>query len=122
MKHLTVNRFITSIIFLCLTAAHSESLTLEQTLTPSNSLQSADKIEIYVRWTDKEIKIDGRLDEEAWNEALPYEAFFYQLQPEDRAPSSEKTRVMVLQDDRTIYFGIHCYDSDPDTIFATSMR
>jgi len=80
------------------------------------------KPDIYVTWTDKKIIIDGILDEEAWEHARAYEGFFYQLQPLDRAPSSEKTRVMVLQDDKLLYFGIQCYDSEPEKIFASSMR
>jgi hypothetical protein len=86
------------------------------------SIDTSGKIELYVRWTDKTIQIDGVLDDEAWHDAEPYEDYFYQLQPLDRAPSSEKTCVMVLQNADMIYFGIQCYDSEPDKIFASSMR
>ena len=78
--------------------------------------------DIYVIWTDKSIVIDGQLDEEAWNDAQAYEDYFYQREPLDREPSSEKTRVMVLQDEKMLYFGIQCYDSTPEKIFASSMR
>jgi hypothetical protein len=88
----------------------------------TDSIGISGKIELYVRWTDKKIEIDGILNEAAWDEAVAYEDYFYQLQPLDRVPSSEKTRVMVLQDDKMIYFGIQCYDSEPDKIFASSMR
>jgi hypothetical protein len=87
-----------------------------------DSISTSREIELYVRWTDNKIKIDGILDEEAWKDAQAYEDYFFQLQPFDRAPSSEKTRVMVLQDADMIYFGIQCYDSEPDKIFAASMR
>lgn len=93
-----------------------------QANNPTDSLDVSKKIELTVRWTDKKIKIDGILNEEAWKDAEVYEDYFYQLQPLDRAPSSEKTRVMVLQNDEMIYFGIQCYDSEPDKIFASSMR
>lgn len=83
---------------------------------------SAEKPDIYVIWTDKKIKVDGILDEDAWNDAKPYEAYFFQREPIDRAPSSEKTRVMVLQDEKMLYFGVLCYDSEPEKIFASSMR
>ncbi|RQW10014.1 hypothetical protein EH222_03050 [candidate division KSB1 bacterium] len=88
---------------------------------PDSSLASI-KPEIFVTWTDKKIVVDGVLDESAWDDARPYEAYFYQREPLDREPSSEKTRVMVLQDARMLYFGIQCYDSEPEKIFASSMR
>jgi hypothetical protein len=87
-----------------------------------DTLDVAKKVEIFVRRTEKKITVDGVLDEDAWNDAQPYENYFYQLQPLDRAPSSEKTRVMVLQDGRKLYFGVQCDDSEPDQIFASSMR
>jgi hypothetical protein len=87
-----------------------------------NSNRAADSIQIFVRQTDKKIAVDGVLDEEAWKDAEPYEDTFFQLQPLDRAPSSEKTRVMVLQNGGMLYFGILCYDSEPEKIFASSMR
>lgn len=80
------------------------------------------QIEIFVRHTDKKIRIDGVLDDVAWNEAQVWEDYFYQREPLDRQPSSEKTRVMVLQNDEVLYFGIQNYYADPDKIFATAMR
>jgi hypothetical protein len=98
------------------------SQTPMQDISQPDSIGRTGKIELYVRWTDKKIEINGILDEKAWDDAEVYEDYFFQLQPLDRAPSSEKTRVMVLQDDKMIYFGIQCYDSEPDKIFASSMR
>jgi len=92
-----------------------------QEIQPDSVINLA-SIELVVQWTDKKINIDGVLDEDAWNDAKPYEDFFYQRQPLDRAPSSEKTRVMVLQDAKMIYFGVQCYDSEPDKIYASAMR
>ncbi len=100
------------------------SLTLaaqEKSETAAPAIQGSD-IRIEVRTTDKPIAIDGRLDDEAWKDAAAYEDFFFQQQPLDRAPSSEKTRVMVLQDRDTIYFGIQAYDSEPGKLFASAMR
>ncbi|MBN2030674.1 carbohydrate binding family 9 domain-containing protein [bacterium] len=122
MKHPTI---FMSCLILCLFVLYSSRFDLSAQVQNELVLDTAppsEKIEIFVNWTDKEIKVDGVLDEEAWNDAEPYEDYFYQLEPLDRAPSSEKTKVMVLQDDHMIYFGILCYDSEPDKIFASSMR
>ena len=77
---------------------------------------------ITVTQTVKEINVDGKLDEQAWRDAVPYESHFFQHEPKDREPSPEKTKVMVLQNDKMLYFGVQCYDSHPDEIFATAMR
>ena len=98
-------------------------LLFSQTTTLQNdSSVVSQRPDIYVTWTEKEIKIDGVLDDQAWDDARAYEDYFFQREPLDRAPSSEKTRVMVLQDERMLYFGIQCYDSEPDKIFASAMR
>ena len=91
-------------------------------LTVSDTSFSPTKPDIYVTWTDKKITVDGVLNRQAWSDAKAYEEYFFQHEPLDRAPASEKTRVMVLQDDKMIYFGIQCYDSEPEKIFASSMR
>jgi Domain of unknown function (DUF5916) len=88
----------------------------------SGSIIDGPDIEIHVRWTDKPVTIDGKLDEQAWEEALPYHNYFFQQEPLDRAPSGEKTSVRVLQDENTLYFGMQCYETDPDKIFATVKR
>ncbi len=80
------------------------------------------KPDIFVTWTEKDIKIDGVLDDAAWKDAKPYEGYFYQREPLDREPSTQKTKVMALQDEKMLYFGIQCYDSEPDKIFASAMR
>jgi len=94
---------------------------VEQDIQPDSTITPT-PIELVVQWTDKKLTIDGVLDDDAWNDATPYEDYFYQLQPLDRAPSSEKTRVMVLQDAKMLYFGIQCYDSEPEKIYASAMR
>ena len=116
MKTAALQIFYAFLCFLLLNAAPASS-------EPQPDYSTVkDTIELFVRWTDKKVVINGVLDEPAWDDAEPYEAHFFQHQPLDRAPSSEKTRVMVLQDAQTIYFGILCYDSEPERIFASSMR
>jgi hypothetical protein len=79
-------------------------------------------IHIMVKQITKPIVVDGVLDDAGWKDAAAYEDYFFQSQPLDRAPSSEKTRVMVVQDGETVYFGIQAYDSEPEKLFATAMR
>src|SRR5438034_850796 len=67
-----------------------------------------------------EIKIDGLLDEPAWSLAQPATDFFQQ-QPAEGAPASERTEVRVLFDDKNIYFGIRAFDSDAAHINAREL-
>lgn len=106
-----------SLVFLFMT-----SILFSQNATDPDTAFSSIKPEIFVTWTDKKVTIDGVLDDDAWQDAQPYEEYFYQREPLDREPSSEKTKIMVLQDARMLYFGIQCYDSEPDKIFVSSMR
>ena len=46
--------------------------------------------------------IDGRLDDESWNMAIPLSEFF-QLEPIEFGQPSEKTVVRVLYDDQSLY-------------------
>ncbi len=79
-------------------------------------------IAIQVVSTTKTIKVDGRLDEPAWDDAIPYHDYFFQQEPLDRAPSSRKTQLRVLQDGEYIYFGAVCYEASAEQIYATVKR
>ena len=64
---------------------------------------------------DSPIKVDGVLDEPIW-ESAPEASDFIQLQPEKGNPASERTVAKVLFDDKYVYFGFWCYDSEPEKI------
>ncbi len=66
------------------------------------------------------IKLDGKLDEDCWNKAVPIENFTQREQNEG-APATEKTRIAVVFNTTHVYFGIWCYDSEPDKISAQKM-
>ncbi len=67
-------------------------------------------------------KIDGRLDEEVWQQAPAYEDHFFQQEPGDRMPATSRTRVIVLQDENSLYFGIRAYEEDATKVLGTTMR
>lgn len=71
--------------------------------------------------TDHPPKIDGTLDDPAWKTA-PVVNDFLQKEPLQGTRATEKTEVRILYDSRHIYFGIHCYDSDPAALAATQLR
>jgi hypothetical protein len=65
--------------------------------------------------------IDGILDEGVWEQAAPI-SDFVQSEPTEGLPASELTEVRLLYDDRAIYVGVFCYDSDPSRIVTTDAR
>ena len=68
-----------------------------------------------VRIEDKP-KIDGVLDDQVYLTAKPYEGDFFQMSPDNGAPSAYKTKVYVVYTDYGIYIGAQMYDPDPATI------
>lgn len=67
------------------------------------------------------LKIDGHLDEEAWQLA-PAQGQFIQREPRFGARSTERTEFRVLYDERRLYFGIWAYDSDAGGIRASELK
>jgi len=63
---------------------------------------------------DTPIRVDGRLDEPAWDLA-PEVTDFTQLDPDEGASGTERTVVRILYDDEAIYFGVRLHDRHPIT-------
>ncbi|HEX6432723.1 MAG TPA: hypothetical protein VFZ87_00705, partial [Gemmatimonadales bacterium] len=68
-----------------------------------------------------EIALDGILSEAGWAAATPVSGFT-QREPDEGAPSTERTEVRVLYDDDALYVGARLYDSRPDSIRAQLAR
>jgi len=60
-------------------------------------------------------RLDGVLDEEAWQAAEPFDRFV-QIFPAEGAAPSERTVVRVLYDDGNLYVGVLCEDRHPADI------
>ncbi|MDH4220287.1 MAG: hypothetical protein OEZ52_14990, partial [Candidatus Aminicenantes bacterium] len=71
--------------------------------------------------TETPLKVDGLLNDPAWQKTL-FLGQFTQREPEDGAPASEKTELGFLYDEKNLYIGVKCYDSEPDKIIAREMR
>lgn len=62
-----------------------------------------------------EITIDGKLDEPVWQRITPITSFI-QTEPDEGKPVSEPTEARIFYDDKNLYLGFTCYDSQPDKI------
>ncbi len=65
--------------------------------------------------------IDGKLDDAVWQEGNLLDGFI-QNEPEMGKPASEKTEARIGYDSHNLYFGIRCYDREPDKILGGAMR
>src|SRR5229473_7310021 len=65
--------------------------------------------------------VDGTLNDPLWQSAKPVTEF-RQREPHEGEPPTEKTEVRILYSRHAVYFGIHCYDSEPSRIIATELR
>jgi hypothetical protein len=67
------------------------------------------------------VHIDGRLDDAAWQAAIPFTAF-RQLDPQEGQPVSERTEARVLIDDDALYVGVRLFDREPGKILSELAR
>ena len=91
-------------------------------LAPAQAQQEQTNSPRYIKaiTISEPIKVDGILDEPAWDLAEPA-TDFRQEEPTEGAPASEKTEVRVLYDARNIYFAIRAFDSDAAHINAREL-
>ena len=67
-------------------------------------------------------QIDGIVaGDEAWSDAQPASGF-WQVQPYDGAPATQKTEVFVGFTDDALYVGVLCHDDDPAGIIVADSR
>ena len=71
-------------------------------------------------FVDRPPKIDGWLDDAAWQKAAVVDRFF-QRDPKLGEPVSERTEFLICYDRKNIYFAFRCYESDPSQITAKEM-
>ncbi len=90
-------------------------------LAPADRATSSSARVQAVRLTDSVIVVDGALDEPAWQRA-PAASTFWQVQPDEGQPSSERTEVRILYTADTLYVGVLCHDREPGGIVVADSR
>ncbi|MFL6192607.1 MAG: DUF5916 domain-containing protein [Thermoanaerobaculia bacterium] len=76
--------------------------------------------QLSVKRATSDIKVDGRLDEQAWADALVFD-LPYEWSPGDNVPPPVKTDVLVTFDDHYLYAAFKAYDPNPAEIRAHLM-
>ncbi len=78
-------------------------------------------VKIKATFVEKGPKIDGILSDSVWKKS-PLFTEFKMVEPETGITPSERTTLRILYDKNNLYFGIMCYDDEPDKISANSMK
>ena len=76
---------------------------------------------IGIKKTGKELKIDGILDEDAW-QAADSAVHFQRVQPTDTGFARAQTEVRLTYTRKTLYIGLICYDPTPGKRPVESLR
>ena len=113
--------FFLRIVALCSTIIISFILTAG--IEPANSQEAVSSIKIAtaVRDNTSPPRIDGRLDDDVWQNA-PLFADFLQHDPVEGEAATEKTTFQIVYDEEALYIGIRCYDSEADEIVSRLTR
>jgi hypothetical protein len=67
------------------------------------------------------VKVDGVMDEEAW-QATAVASDFHMVLPMDTSRAQVRTEVRMTYDDQNLYLIAHCYNAAPGTYFVESLR
>ncbi len=87
----------------------------------SGRSRSAYLYSVDVRQVQLPPTIDGALSKGEWQRAAMVNRFT-QKEPVEGADVSEPTFVLITYDESNIYFGIRCFDKEPDKIVGNEMR
>ncbi|UCC72946.1 MAG: carbohydrate binding family 9 domain-containing protein [Gemmatimonadota bacterium] len=68
-----------------------------------------------------ELRLDGALDEPAWQDVDRISGF-RQQEPLEGEPATEDTEVRVLYDGEYLYIGVRAFDSEPDRIVGRQLE
>ncbi len=67
------------------------------------------------------LDLDGLLSEAEWQQAAVASDFF-QYQPAEGQPATEKTEVRILYDGANLFIGVMCFDTEPQRIVAQKLQ
>lgn len=81
----------------------------------------AQEKEVFVKYIDTSIEIDGTLNESVWSQIEPAKNF-WQYFPKDTVQAQNQTEIRFLYDDQKLYVGIKVYTIGDDYIVPSLRR
>ncbi|WP_035715773.1 DUF5916 domain-containing protein [Christiangramia echinicola] len=111
-------KFIKSIVLLCfisisINQLHSQSSAKAK---PELDVSFAKRTYNTISVKDqKPIKIDGNIEDAAWN-TVEWTSDFIEWEPDNSTPPSQQTKMKIVYDDKNLYVAFRCYEPDPENI------
>ena len=84
-----------------------------------SSLSYSQTLKIYHLSKEELVTLDGSLKEEFWQRADSIENL-KMIEPIEGVPPTFRTVIRVAADQQNLYFGVICYDKEPDKITSIS--
>ncbi|RPI49002.1 MAG: hypothetical protein EHM55_24645, partial [Acidobacteria bacterium] len=97
---------LSALVFLAAATPHAQSTDRDIT-----------KRATIIRVAEGAIRVDGRLDDRAWDQAVAL-SDFTQKEPVEGAAPTERMEVMLAYDADALYVGARMYSRDPSAIQA----
>jgi len=88
----------------------------------ATGVRAENRPEFRVQRAGQPPQIDGILNDEVWQQAPLQTGDWIAYNPVRGGKSDKRTDVRIAYDDRYLYFGIHCFDNEPDKIRTTISR
>lgn len=89
----------------------------EPTPAPEAPLPPPEGYSLSIVRLESEPVIDGRLDDPIWQQAALLGGFTQDF-PDEGKPPTQKTEVRMGYDEENLYFGVRCWDTEPDKIVS----
>jgi uncharacterized protein DUF5916 len=108
--------------FVCLAISvlFAQSEAHQQTQEKQEGIQQALRTAQAIR-VDQAPRLDGTLGDPLWQKATRISNFL-QREPFEGQEPTERTEVRILYTKHDVYFGITCFESEPNKIIATELR
>ena len=105
-----------SLYFMCMVFVSVKAQDLNYTLSDDSLVNRSASIKriCYAARTETKPKIDGKLDDDCWQQTGTWDGGFIQQQPHQAAQPSQQTEIKILYDDKYLYFAIICHDNEPE--------
>ena len=87
----------------------------------NSNAQTSKPDTIQAHFIREPVKLDGRLEEPAWEKARHINNFT-QRELNEGKPATERTEVAIIYTSKTLYFGLWAFDSQPDKLVAREMK
>lgn len=112
------------VLFLVAASAHAQEITLvpPAPVAPEVMARNAEgHTTIRANRIASPLRLDGRLDEEAFLAVKPFTGFI-QFEPNRGQPATDRTEVWIFFDDKNLYLAARCWESPPGRVMADDMR